>query len=226
MRVLLLVSVSFFLTFTIVKAQENVTEKTLDSLPQKTVANKDTGYVNKGQIAGKKAIRRSLIFPGLGQIYNYGLVVDDVKSGYYGDKRVLQKVYIIGKIGLIYGGGYLLASSYVDNNNKYKAFLKELQYRRANNDKPDPDGSLTQYADSPTENLIIAKNIYKNNREVVLLSMAGLYLMNVVDAYVTARLKYHSVENDLAYKITPTIINPDNMYGFQPAPGLKLTLKL
>lgn len=224
MRVLLLVAISFLLTFTAVKAQETATQKNSDSLPKKTVANKDTGYVNKGQIAGKKAVRRSLIFPGLGQIYNYGLVVDDVKSGYYGDKRVFQKIYIVGKIGLIYGGGYVLVSSYIDNNNKYKQFLKELQYRRENGDKPDPNGGLTEYTN--TGNLIIAKNIYKNNREVVLLSIAGLYLMNVVDAYVTARLKYHSVENDLAYKISPTIINPDNMYGFHPAPGLKLTLKL
>lgn len=226
MRVLLLVAVSFLLTFTAVKAQETVTEKAVDSLPKKVVANKDTGYVNKGQIAGKKAIRRSLIFPGLGQIYNYGLVVDDVKSGYYGDKRVFQKIYIIGKIGLIYGGGYVLVSSFIDNNNKYRQFLTELQYRQVNGGKGDPNGGLPEYVDTPTETLTIQKNIYKNNREVVVLSLLGLYAMNVVDAYVTARLKYHSVENDLSFKITPTLINPDTVYGFQPAPGLKLTLKL
>lgn len=224
MRVLLLVAISFLLTFTAVKAQETVTEKTIDTSPKKTVVNSDTGYINKGQVAGKKAIRRSLIFPGLGQMYNYGLVVNDVKSGYYGDKRVFQKIYIIGKIGLIYGGGYVLVSSYIDNNNKYRQFLKELQDRRENGGVPDPNSPLAEYTN--TDNLTIQKNIYKNNREVVLLSLVGLYAMNVVDAYVTARLKYHSVENDISFKITPTLINPDTMYGFQPAPGLKLTLKL
>ena len=114
--------------------------------------------------------------------------------------------------------------SYIDNNKKYHQFLTELQYRRANNGAPDPNGGLELYTN--TDNLIIAKNIYKNNREVVLISMVGLYALNVVDAYVTARLKYHSVENDLAYKISPTLINSDMMYGFLPAPGLKLTLKL
>lgn len=211
-------------TFTTVKAQDIKPEKSLDTVLSKPAVANDTGYVNKGKIAGKKAIRRSLIFPGLGQIYNYGLVVDDVKSGYYGDKRVLQKIYIVGKIGLIYGGGYLLVSSYIDNNNKYHRFLKELQYRRENGGAPDPNGGLTEY--TFTENLTIQKNIYKNNREVVLISLVGLYIMNVVDAYVTARLKYHNVENDLTYKISPTIINTNQMYGFQPAPGLKLTLKL
>lgn len=224
MRIILLLFISSLLTFTAVKAQETKVKKSLDSVATKTNLAKDTGYVNKGQIAGKKAKIRSFIFPGLGQIYNYGLVVNDVKSGYYGDKRVLQKIYIVGKIGLIYGGGYLLVSSYIDNNNKYHRFLTELQYRRANNGTPDPNGGLELYTN--TDNLIIAKNIYKNNREVVLISMVGLYLLNVVDAYVTARLKYHSVENDLSYKISPTLIQSDQLYGFQPTPGLKLTLKL
>jgi hypothetical protein len=149
-------------TFTTVKAQDIKPEKSLDTVLSKPAVANDTGYVNKGKIAGKKAIRRSLIFPGLGQIYNYGLVVDDVKSGYYGDKRVLQKIYIVGKIGLIYGGGYLLVSSYIDNNNKYHRFLKELQYRRENGGTPDPNGGLTEY--TFTENLTIQKNIYKNNK--------------------------------------------------------------
>jgi hypothetical protein len=184
----------------------------------------DTGYVNKGKVAGRKAVRRSLIFPGLGQMYNYGLVVDDVKSGYYDDKRVWQKMYIIGKIGAIYGGGYVLVTSYIDNNNNYKKFLKELQYRSANGDVPDPDGDFTQYKN--TSSLIIQKNIYKNNREVVILSLGVLYFANVVDAYVTARLKYHNVNERLSYQITPTVINSGSMYGFVPTPGLKVTLKL
>ena len=222
MRILFFIS--FVLTFTVLKAQVPRVKTPLDSVSLKSPIDNQMDYVNKGKIAGKKAIRRSLIFPGLGQIYNYSLVVNDVKSGYYGDKRVLQKIYIIGKIGLIYGGGYLLATSYLDNNRKYHRFLTELQYRRANNGTPDPNGGLELYTN--TENLIVAKNIYKNNREVVLFSMVGLYLLNVVDAYVTARLKYHSVENDLSYKISPTLIQTDNIYGFQPAAGLKLTLKL
>ncbi len=223
MRIILLLLTSLVLTFTNVKAQETKVKKSLDTVSTKSVVANDTGYVNKGKIAGKKAIRRSLIFPGLGQIYNYGLVVDDVKNGYYGDKRVFQKIYIVGKIGLIYGGGYLLVKSYIDNNNKYRLFLSELQYRK-DPTLPNPKTGLEGITN--TSSLVVQKNIYKNNREVVLISMAGLYLLNVVDAYVTARLKYHNVENDLSYKISPTLITTDKIYGFQSAPGLKLTLKL
>lgn len=210
-----------FLTFASAKAQ--VTFDTKTPAPKQSEADTPK-YINKGKIAGRKAIRRSLIFPGLGQIYNYGLVVDDVKSGVYKDKRVWQKIYIIGKVGAIYGGGALLVTSYIDNNQKYRQFLKELQYRQANNNKPDPNGSLALYTN--TSALITAKNIYKNNREVVLISLAVLYGANVVDAYVTARLKYHNVENDLAYKISPTLINSNTMYGFNAVPGIKLTLRL
>jgi hypothetical protein len=222
MRIILFLIFSFSIAFTNVKAQNRVPKKSLDTtLTKKT----DTGgYINKGKVAGRKAIRRSLFFPGLGQMYNYGLVVNDVKSGFYSDKRVLQKIYIIGKIGLIYGGGTLLVTSYIDNNAKYKQFLSELQYRQLNGNQPKPGNGLERYTN--TDALITAKAIYKNNREVVLISIGALYGMNVLDAYVTARLKYHNVENELAYKISPTLINSSTIYGYSAVPGLKLTLKL
>lgn len=220
MRVLFLL-ITCLLTFANAKAQVPAVKKNnSDSAKVDTLAA--AKYINKGQIAGKKAIRRSLIFPGLGQIYNYGLVVNDVKSGYYGDKRVLQKIYIIGKIGLIYGGGAVLVSSYIENNRMYKASLAELVYRQENDDA-NRDPQFTRYE---TAYLTTAKDIAKNNREIVLLSMFALYGANIIDAYVTARLKYHNVENELSYKITPTLINSSTMYGFSAVPGLKLTLKL
>jgi len=209
------------LTFATAKGQVPVNNKALKD-SSKTDTIKPAGYVNKGQIAGKKAIRRSLIFPGLGQMYNYGLVVNDVKSGYYGDKRVFQKIYIIGKIGLIYGGGAVLVSSYIENNRMYRASLAELVYRQEN-DNTSKDPQFIRYE---TAYLTTAKDIAKNNREIVLLSLVALYGANVIDAYVTARLKYHNVENELTYKITPTLINSSTMYGFSAVPGLKLTLKL
>jgi len=89
MRVFLL-SVVLCFVFTLVNAQIPATP-----IKQDTTAKLDTiapaGYINKGKIAGKKAVYRSLIFPGLGQVYNYGLVVDDVKNGRTEGKRIGQK---------------------------------------------------------------------------------------------------------------------------------------
>ena len=219
-----LLSVIYCFVFTLVKAQIPTTTARPD-----TTAKLDTlapaKYVNQGKIAGKKAVYRSLIFPGLGQVYNYGLVVDDVKAGRTQGKRVGQKIYIIGKIAAIYGGGTMLVMSYIENNNNYNRFLRELQYRQLNNNQPDPDNGLTQYPDASA--LTVAKNIYKRNREVVLISLVGLYGLNVLDAYVTARLKYFNVDETLSFKISPTTINSNPMFGSNNiAPALKLTLRL
>ena len=223
MRIIFFAAIWCFV-FTDVGAQKYVASKKVE-IASDTVVVPKTAYVNKGKIAAKKAVYRSLIFPGLGQIYNYGLVVDDVKSGSVEGKKVLQKAYIIGKIGAIYVGGALLVMSYVDNNNNYKLFLRELQYRQLNANQPDPNNGLSQYPN--TEALTIAKGIYKRNREVVLISLVGLYGLNVLDAYVTARLKYFNVDETLSIKLSPTIINSDTIYGYtQAAPALKLTLRL
>jgi len=220
---LFLLSVVLCFVFAQVNAQNPTT-----SVRQDTTAKLDTiaptKYINQGKIAGKKAVYRSLIFPGLGQIYNYGLVVDDVKSGRVQGKKVLQKMYIIGKIGAIYAGGTMLVMSYFDNNNNYHRFLRELQYRQLHG-TPDPDNGLTQYPDANA--LTVAKNIYKRNREIVIISLVGLYGLNVLDAYVTARLKYFNVDETLSFKISPTTINTNTMYGSNNiAPALKLTLRL
>lgn len=210
-------------TFTMVKAQEPVKEKLIVPSPSKTDTTAKP-YINEGKIAGKKAINRSLILPGLGQAYNYGLVVKDIRNGKIEGKGVGKKIAIIGKIAGIYVAGTMLTMSYIDNNQKYRQFLKELQYRQAHNNVPDPDGSLQNIS---VETLYVGKAIYKNNREVVLISLIGTYGINVIDAYVTARLKYISVDEDLAFKITPSVINSNAMYGYNSyVPALKLTLKL
>lgn len=220
-----LLSVVFCFAFTLVKAQIPTTPVRPD-----TTAKLDTlapaKYVNQGKIAGKKAVYRSLIFPGLGQLYNYGLVVDDVKAGRTQGKRVGQKLYLIGKIGAIYAGGTMLVMSFIDNNNNYNRFLRELQYRRINNtNEAMPDNGLERY--ETIESLTTGKNIYKRNREVVIISLVGLYGLNVLDAYVTARLKYFNVDETLSFKISPTTINSNTMFGFNNVtPALKLTLRL
>jgi len=206
-------------------AQANA-QKPASPVKQDTTAKLDTiapaKYVNQGKIAGKKAVYRSLMFPGLGQMYNYGLVVDDVKNGRTEGKRIGQKIYLIGKIAAIYAGGTMLVMSYIDNNNNYKLFLRELQYRQING-RENPENGLGQY---DVNGLTLAKGIYKRNREVVLISLVGLYGLNVLDAYVTARLKYFNVDESLSIKLSPSIINTNTMYGLNIVPALKLTLKL
>lgn len=211
------------LTFAFAKAQ-NPTVKPKDTVAAKIDTLKEPAYVNKGKIAGRKAVMRSLIFPGLGQIYNYQLIVQDVKANGGHPKQVGQKLYTIGKLLGIYAGGTALVLSYIDNNNNYKLFLNELQYRQTHNGQANPENGLQGYTD--TQRLTLAKNVSKRNREIVIMSMVGLYGAAALEAYVAARLKFFNIDENVSLKISPSTINTQTMYGFQSTPGLKLTLRL
>lgn len=202
----ILLTISFLLAVSVSYAQEGFTVKG-DTLTR-TPAPADTAkYVNPGRVAGRKAIFRSAVLPGWGQ-YGNGL-----------------NIYRGIKIAAIYAGGTVLVMSYMDNNRQYKVYLKELQYRLENNDAPDPDGSLQRYS---TDGLRAAKDIYRRNREVVIFSIGALYAVNIIEAYVDARLKYFDIGNNLALKISPTVIGSGSMYGYNNTftPALKLAIRL
>lgn len=163
-------------------------------------------YVNVGKIAGRRAAIRSAMLPGLGQIRN-GVTV-----------------YRLVKVGGIYTGFTLLGLSYADNTKSFNVFQKEIEYRATHNDKS-AEGSL--YASYPTSGLISAKDIYRRNKQVIILSFAGLYLLNIVEAYIDARLANFDVGDVASFKVSPTVMPPGQMYGFNGvAPGIKLTLSL
>lgn len=210
-------------TFVVAKGQSLVTK------PQESAKSIDTlrelRYVNKGKTEARKAVYQSLIFPGLGQIYNYKLIVEEVKAHGGEKKQIGNKIYTIGKLLGIYAGGTALVFSYIDNNNNYRRFLRELQYRQTHNNQPSPDNGLSIYTN--TQTLTTAKNIFKRNREIVIISLAALYGGAALEAYISARLKFFNIDDNIYVKITPSTINTNNtMYGFQSVPALKLTLKL
>lgn len=206
MSKILLLSVLLCCTAIVVRGQEHFTVKG-DSL-KRTPAKVDTGYVNLGKIAAHKAAIRSAMIPGWGQIGN-GLTV-----------------YRGIKVAAIYTGGIFLGLSYVQNNQNYHKVLKEVQYRETHGGIAEPGSAFPQvYA---TAGLITAKDTYRRNREVVMFSFVALYAVNIIEAYVDARLKYFDVDNNLGFKITPTVITPDTMYGYNNsfAPGIKIAFRL
>lgn len=206
MSKILLLSVLLSCTAIVVRGQEHFTVKG-DSL-KRTPAKVDTGYVNLGKIAAHKAAIRSAMIPGWGQIGN-GLTV-----------------YRGIKVAAIYTGGIFLGLSYIQNNRNYHKVLREVQYRELHGGIAEPGSPFPQnYA---TAGLITAKDTYRRNREVVMFSFVALYAVNIIEAYVDARLKYFDVDNNLGFKITPTVITPDTMYGYNNsfAPGIKIAFRL
>ncbi|HMI04411.1 MAG TPA: DUF5683 domain-containing protein [Pedobacter sp.] len=207
MRNFFLLSVLVFFSALSLKAQQPVSIKkdsTAQTIQKTDTLKKRPAYINPGKVAGKKAAFRSMILPGMGQLGN-GVTV-----------------YRLAKVAGIYTGATLLTLSYIENNNNYKIVLKELEFRVLHPGERNPEGFLQ---DRQQDGLILAKDTFRRNREVIVFSFVGLYLLNVVEAYIDARLKYFDV-GDIAFKVSPGIIDANTMYGFnQPVPGIKLTLK-
>nr|WP_294877401.1 DUF5683 domain-containing protein [uncultured Pedobacter sp.] len=212
----LLLSVLFLFVTALARAQETpvVKKDTLVIKPkpvvepiraQKVDTLKKPAYVNLGKIAGRRAALSSLMLPGLGQIRN-GVTV-----------------YRLAKVAGLYTGITLLTISFIDNSKNYKLFYDEIIARRLNGGVKTPD---FPYNNMDEAGLITAKDLFRRNKEVIIFSYVGLYLLNVVEAYIDARLKYFNVD-DIGMKLSPGLINTNNMYGFNNVtPGIKLTIRL
>ncbi|MCZ4224896.1 DUF5683 domain-containing protein [Pedobacter rhodius] len=211
---------------------------TTRAIPQKAVKidsssrRQDTAkvkYINPGKIAGRKAIFKSLIIPGWGQLYNNQLLRDKLNARGEKTGHFWQKTYTLGKVGLIYGGFTLLTISYIDNRNSYKIFLKEAQVRAFNRLETDPtkkqpvNPDLVRYGDT---NVTEAQAIFKRNTQIVIFSYFAVYAVQVIDAYVAARLNFFNIDDSVALKVTPSLMsNPNSMYGFNTMPALKVSLR-
>lgn len=152
----------------------------------------------------RKAAIRSLILPGLGQYHN-------------------KKLWWI-KVPAIYAGLISLGVAVDFNQRQYKHFLKEAQYRQANNDKfLDPN-----YANYDLAGIRTIKDGYRRNRDVSFLGVIAVYGINAIDAYVTAKFFRFDISEDLSLNVHPSIMKqPDYTNAYTPPiPALKFTLSL
>ena len=121
----------------------------------------------------KKAAIYSAILPGSGQVYT-------------------KKYW---KVPIIYGG--LITSAYFinDNTKNYKTY-KDAALISIENGNSDQLG----YTYSQ---LITLKDYYRRNREVSYFSFIGVYVLNVLDASVSAHLFHFDVSDDISLNIQP-----------------------
>ncbi|CAH0242604.1 hypothetical protein SRABI27_02759 [Pedobacter sp. Bi27] len=198
--------------------------KSLDTAAKKPMTRKDSmkaKYVNPGKVAGRKAVFRSMIIPGWGQLYNIQLLNDGYGTR-AGKSQFFQKLYTGGKIAAIYGGITVLTMSYIESSKQYNLALTELQYRDSHGDQPDPNGPFgSRYS---TTGITQRKDTYRRNKQIVLFSYGLVYFANIVDAYVAARLHFFNIDDNLSFKVMPSMINTNSMYGFNATPALKLSL--
>lgn len=138
------------------------------------------GNFNKGTFPNAgKATIYSALLPGLGQIYN----------GEYWK----VPIYYLGLVG---AGSCLIT---FDTN--YKRF------KRIHNEATDPDIEYSGPVQAQTA--LYYRNVYRRYRDYSIVALAAFYILQVIDANVFSYMLDFDVSDELAIKLSPTIIGPD-----------------
>lgn len=161
----------------------------------------------KRMLIPKKAAMYSAVLPGLGQIYN-------------------RKAW---KVPILYAG--IGATAYgIWWNDKYYT-----QYRNAFIDLSDSDPNSNRHLDvlPPGADYVANKdyydstiekkmNSYRRDRDLVIIVMVGVYVLNIIDANVDAHLSDFDISPDLSMNVSPVLMQ--DYTGFKNTTlGLSLT---
>ena len=147
-----------------------------------------------------KATLFSILVPGLGQIYNH---------------EYWKLPIYLGAMGFAY-------HYYLDCRTNYTRF------RNIYLEATDPEATYT--GPITADQALYYRNVYRRYRDYSILAIAALYLLQVIDANVFSYMHNFEVDDDLALKVAPTVILPQNQFALanpvsqSAAFGLKLGL--
>lgn len=183
----------FFFTISIINAQ-----KDKDTVKVKEIQQLRISPVKYNPLSPSKAAFYSAVFPGAGQIYN---------NRYW------------WQLPLIYGGMAASVYFYIDNSNEYDRFRTAFKRRKAglSDEFTNPDGSIL-ISDAGLES---AQKQLRQNRDLSLLTTVLIYVLQIVEASVTAHLLQFDTADDLS--IAPYAIPDRNIT--ESSPNIGLTLK-
>lgn len=123
----------------------------------------------------KKATILSAALPGAGQVYN--------------GKSWKVPILYAGFMTDIYFIGY--------NNKRYQTFIKALNAF--------DEGDNSQFPSLNRDALVRNVNYWRQNRDLTILLLLGIYALNIIDANVDAHLSGFDISDDLAFKIEPNL---------------------
>jgi hypothetical protein len=140
-----------------------------------------------------RAMWLSALCPGLGQIYN---------------RRYWKLPIVIGAfVGLSYGTSW--------NNRMLNDYSKA--YRDITDNDPNTRSYMDFYPPTVQESsldknwltstLKNRKDYYRRYRDICIISIAAVYVLNVIDAYVDASMMHFDVSPDLSMRWGPTVID-------------------
>ena len=150
----------------------------------------------------------SALCPGLGQIYN---------------RRYWKLPIVVGAfVGLSYGTAW--------NNRMFQDYQRG--YRDAMDDDPDTRSYMNFFPKTTRESDLdkswlqnVLKNkrdYYRRYRDICIIGIVGVYLINIVDAYVDASLSHFDISPDLSMDVAPALLEPPG--DRRPAVGLQWAL--
>ena len=158
----------------------------------------------------QRALWLSALCPGLGQIYN---------------RRYWKLPIVAGAfVGLSYGTAW--------NNRMYKDYSKA--YRDVMDNDPDTRSYMDFFPPTVQESDLDAawlqkimkskRDYYRRYREICIISMVGVYLINIVDAYVDASLAHFDISPDLTLDVSPAAIDNTALGSRLPSLGLQCAI--
>lgn len=158
----------------------------------------------------QRALWMSALCPGLGQIYN---------------RRYWKLPIVVGAfVGLSYGASW--------NNRMYKDYSKA--YRDVMDDDPDTHSYMDFFPPTVKESdldmawlqkiMKSKRDYYRRYKEICVIAMVGVYLLNVVDAYVDASLAHFDISPDLTLDMSPTAIDSGQAGGRLPSLGVQCAI--
>ncbi len=134
----------------------------------------------------KRATTLATIFPGAGQFYN---------------KSYWKLPFVIG--------GFASVIYVIDWNSRgYNRFKSAYALRYDYDINPDlyPDGSVDEFGGRYTAAYLKSlRDSYRRNRDLSIIIMAGLYILQIIDAHVDAHFKDYDISDDLKLNVTPEI---------------------
>ncbi|NJK96238.1 MAG: hypothetical protein HC905_16175 [Bacteroidales bacterium] len=155
---------------------------------QDTIVSSDTSKIKHSP---RKAVIFSAILPGMGQVYN-------------------QKYW---KVPIIYAAIGTLTYFIIDYNKKYNIYVNGY------NDFKDEDPATNsfenirqweRYSADPSYYLKSYRDFYRRWRDLDVLILAGVYVLNIIDANVDAHFFNFEIGDDLALDVKPFIFESFN----------------
>lgn len=147
-----------------------------------TVALKDTSH------SVRKAVIYSAVLPGLGQIYNHAAMPKGRKKAFW-------------KVPLIYGAlgasGYFLISNELTKNELKQEYLNRTEQGLYS----------TEWIQYDDQAILTLYNQHLTRRDLSILAVAGVYILQVIDAGVEAHFVNFDISEDLSMRIQPTLLN-------------------